>query len=284
MTAHQAEFPVTAMCRVLEVSTSGYYAWCSRSPSRRAYEDRRLADRIQGIHHRSRGTYGRPRVLAELRDSGERVSGKRVARLMRQHGLFGVSRRSCVTTVRDNGAAPAPDLVRRNFTATAPDQLWVADMTYVSTWSGFLYLAIVLDVFSRRIVGWATGSRMHKELVLAALDMAIFQRKADGVIHHSDRGTQYTSTAFSERCRQAGVTPSMGRVGNCYDNAMAESFNATIECELLAQRRFRSQREAELAIFEFIEGWYNRHRRHSALGYLSPANYERQAAARPCNI
>ena len=284
MTAHQAEFPVTAMCRVLEVSTSGYYAWCSRSPSPRAREDQRLAERIAGIHRGSRGTYGRPRVHAELRDAGERISGKRVARLMRQHGIFGVSRRSVVTTVRDNGAVPAPDLVHRNFTATAPDQLWVADMTYVSTWSGFLYLAIVLDVFSRRIVGWATGSRMHKELVLAALDMAIFQRNADGVVHHSDRGTQYTSTAFSERCAQAGVTPSMGRVGNCYDNAMAESFNATIECELLAQRRFRSQREAALAIFEFIEGWYNRHRRHSALGYRSPADYERQAATLPCNI
>jgi putative transposase len=284
MTAHQAEFPVAAMCHVLEVSTSGYYAWCSRSPSPRAREDRRLADRIQGIHRRSRGTYGRPRVLAELLASGEHISGKRVARLMRQHSIFGVSRRSLVTTVRDNGAVPAPDLVHRNFTATAPDQLWVADMTYVSTWSGFLYLAIVLDVFSRRIVGWATGSRMHKELVLAALDMAIFQRNADGVVHHSDRGTQYTSTAFSERCAQAGVTPSMGRVGNCYDNAMAESFNATIECELLAQRRFRSQREAALAIFEFIEGWYNRHRRHSALGYRSPADYERQAATLPCNI
>jgi putative transposase len=267
------------MCRVLEVSASGFYAWRSRLPSKLDQSDKVLADHIQEIHAWSHRTYGRPRIHAELTERGIRVSAKRVGRLMREKRLVGASRRAVITTIRDDKTVPAPDLVRRDFTATAPDQLWVADMTYVPTWSGFLYLAVVLDVFSRRIVGWATASHMRKELVIAALDMAISQRNAENVIHHSDRGKQYTSIAFTERCEEVGIQPSMGRVGNCYDNAMAESFNATLECELLARHRFRNQREAALAIFEFIEGWYNRHRRHSALGYLSPMAFERRAAA-----
>jgi putative transposase len=279
VTAHQAEYPVTTMCRVLEVSASGFYAWRSRQPSQRTQSDNALGDHIKEIHAWSHGTYGRPRIHAELTDRGIRVSAKRVGRLMRENRVTGASRRAVVTTIRDKEAEPAPDLVQRKFTATAPDQLWVADMTYVPTWTGFLFLAVVLDVFSRRIVGWATASCMRKELVIAALDMAIFQRNARNVIHHSDQGTQYTSAAFTDRCKAVGIKPSMGRVGDCYDNAMAESFNATLECELLAKRRFRNQREAALAIFEFIEGWYNRHRRHSALGYLSPAAFERRAAA-----
>ena len=179
------------------------------------------------------------------------------------------------TTVRDTNAHPAPDLVERNFSASGPNRLWVADISYIPTWTGFLYLAVVLDVFSRRIVGWAMETYLRTELVLQALNMALGQRRPGGVIHHSDHGSQYTSFAFGKRCEQAGVRPSMGSVGDCFDNAMCESFFATLECELLDRRRFKTQIEARIAIFEFIEGWYNPHRRHSALDYLSPINYER---------
>ena len=207
---------------------------------------------------------------------GISVGRKRVARLMRAAGLAGISRRKGVrTTQRDGKARPAPDLVERNFTADAPDRLWVADVTYIATWAGFLYLAVVLDAFSRRIVGWAMANHLRTSLVLDALDMALGQRRPSKVVHHSDQGSQYTSIAFGTRCRQAGVRPSMGSVGDCYDNAMCESFFATLECELLDRHRFRSQAEARMAVFEFIEGWYNPRRRHSALGYLSPVDYER---------
>jgi putative transposase len=197
-------------------------------------------------------------------------------RLMRAAGLKGVSRRNwIITTVRDHHARPAPDLVERNFAAAAPNRLWVADITYIPTWAGFLYLAVVLDVFSRRIVGWAMETCLRTELVLKALDMALGQRRAAGVIHHSDQGSQYTSLAFGKRCEQAGVRPSMGSVGDCFDNAMCESFFATLECELLNRQSFQTHVEARMAVFDFIEGWYNPHRRHSALDYLSPINYER---------
>ena len=196
---------------------------------------------------------------------------------MRAAGLKGVSRRNwIITTVRDHHARPAPDLVERNFAAAAPNRLWVADITYIPTWAGFLYLAVVLDVFSRRIVGWAMETCLRTELVLKALDMALGQRRAAGVIHHSDQGSQYTSLAFGKRCEQAGVRPSMGSVGDCFDNAMCESFFATLECELIDRRRFRSHSEARMAVFQFIEGFYNPSRRHSALGYLSPIEYERK--------
>jgi len=267
------------MCRLLGVSTSGYYAWLKRPESQRAQRDAELSGKIEAIHARSRGTYGVPRVHAELRAQGERVGRKRVARLMKAQGLVGVSRRKgCRTTSRDESARPAPDLVDRVFTAEAPDRLWVADITYVPTWEGFLYLAVILDVFSRRVVGWAMASHLRTELVLQALNMALWQRQPEEVVHHSDQGCQYTSLAFSGRCEEAGVRPSMGSVGDCYDNAMAESFFATLECELLDRTTFRSRAEAERAIFEFIEGWYNPHRRHSSLGYQSPINFERLQA------
>jgi putative transposase len=269
-------YPIATMCRVLEVSTSGYYAWCERRPSARAERDAQLKQRIREIHERSDGTYGRPRVHAELQEDGEAVSSKRVGRLMREEGLEGVSRRrKGVTTVRDTESRPAPDLVDRQFTATGPDQLWVADITYISTWSGMLYLAVVVDVWSRRVVGWAMATHLRSELVVAALNMALIQRRPHAVIHHSDQGSQYTSLAFGQRCREAGVRPSMGSVGDCYDNAMCESFFATLECELLDRYRFRTAAEAETAVFHFIEGWYNPHRRHSALGQRSPMNFER---------
>jgi putative transposase len=265
------------LCRVLEVSESGFYAWCAREPSRRAKANLILGDKVEAIYRRSRSTYGRPRIQAELRDEGIRAGDKRVARLMRERLCEGASRRKGITTTRrDRDAKPAPDLVDRKFVAEGPNQLWVADITYVPTWSGFLFLAVVLDVFSRRVVGWAMANHMRKKLVVDALDMAIARRKPAAVVHHSDQGSQYTSIAFGMRCKEAGIRPSMGSVGDCYDNAMCESFNATLECELLAKHRFKTQREAALAVFDFIEGWYNPHRRHSALGYLSPNNYERR--------
>jgi len=275
--AKQAEHPVATMCRVLGVSTSGYYAWVGREPSKRACEDEVLRKRIEAIHQRSSGTYGRPRVHAELRENGVRVGCKRVSRLMRQAGLQGASRRKRYrTTVRERDARPAPDLVDRKFTVDRPDQLWVADITYIPTGAGFLFLAVVLDAFSRRIVGWAMAHHLRTELVLDALNMALGQRRPKSVIHHSDQGCQYTSIAFGMRCKQAGVRPSMGSVGDCYDNAMCESFFATLECELLDRKRFANQVEARMAIFEFIEGWYNSHRRHSSLHYLSPMEFERR--------
>jgi putative transposase len=196
---------------------------------------------------------------------------------MRSAGLRGVSRRRgfVVTTQRDPKRRPAPDLVNRQFVAEAPNQLWVADMTYVPTWAGFIFLAIVLDVWSRRIVGWAIGETMTADLVLAALNMAITQRRPAAVIHHSDQGSQYTSVAFGQRCAKMGVRPSMGSVGDAYDNAMAESFFASLECELIDRRSFPSKAEARLALFTYIEGWYNPRRRHSALGRISPINFER---------
>lgn len=279
MKANQARYPVATMCRLLEVSSSGYYAWRTRPASERSRSDALLKSRIRGIHLRSRGTYGVPRVHAELRDEGLRVGRHRVARLMRAAGLQGVARRTRRrTTIRQAGAQPAPDLVQRNFTAARPNQLWVADITYISTWTGFLHLAVVLDAWSRRVVGWAMARHLRTELVLAALEMAVGQRRPQGVIHHSDQGSQYTSLAFGKRCREAGIRPSMGSLGDCYDNALCESFFATLECELLDRRSFRSPEEARHAMFEFIEGWYNIHRRHSALGQTSPARYEREHA------
>jgi putative transposase len=272
---HRAHYAVATLCRVLEVSASGYYAWRSREPSKRARADTALAAEIEAIHTRSRATYGVPRVHAELRAQGTRVGRKRVARLMRRAGLEGASRRMRAwTTKRARDARPAPDLVARDFSAQGPDRLWVADITYIPTWAGFLYLAVVVDAWSRRIVGWAMASHLRTELVLDALNMALWQRRPQEVIHHSDQGCQYTSIAFGLRCKEAGVRPSMGSVADCYDNAMCESFFATLECELLDRKRFRTQAEARMAVFDFIEGWYNPHRRHSSLDYASPIEYE----------
>lgn len=270
-------YPIAMMCRLLGVSTSGYYAWRRRRPSRRELDDAALMHRIREVHAASYATYGAPRIHAELRDQDVHVGRKRVARLMRRAGIAGVSRRKRVrTTIRDDTARPAPDLVERDFSAEGPDRLWVADITYVPTRAGFLYLAVVLDAFSRRIVGWAMAIHLRTELVVEALNMALARRRPENsVIHHSDQGSQYTSIAFGQRCKAMGVRPSMGSVGDAYDNAMCESFFATLECELIERTRFRDADEARAALFRFIEGWYNPRRRHSALGYLSPINYER---------
>jgi putative transposase len=274
---NQATHSVGVMCRLLRISRSGFYAWLDRPMSERDRSDLALTGKIEAIHRRSRGVYGSPNIHAELADEhGIRVGRKRVARLMRSAGLRGATlRRYIITTQTDPGAERAVDLVDRQFYTDGPDRLWVADITYIPTWSGFLYLAMVLDVYSRRVVGWSMETHLRTELILAALNMAITQRQPAAVIHHSDRGCQYTSYAFGKRCREAGVMPSMGSVGDAYDNAMAESFFATLERELLNSRRFKSQAEAKMAVFEWIEGWYNPHRRHSSLGYRSPVNYER---------
>ena len=279
MSANQAIFSIRAMCRVLEVSASGYYAWRRRMMSVRAIEDEQLQQRIRTIHLLSRRTYGVPRIHMELRDEGTRIGRKRVARLMRAAALRGVSRRkTTVTTRRNRSARPAPDLVDRQFVADKPNVLWVADITYVPTWSGFLYLAVVLDVWSRKIVGWSMTTPLRTSLVTSALNMAIAQRSPSDVIHHSDQGCQYTSFEFGKRCREAGVRPSMGSVGDCYDNAMCESFFATLECELIDRSKFRTRDEARTAIIDFIEGFYNTRRRHSAIGYRSPIQFERRQA------
>ena len=245
--------------------------------SERARTDLMLTGKIEAIHRRSKGVYGSPNIHAELADDhGVRVGRKRVARLMRAAGMRGATlRRYVVTTQPDLKAPRAVDLVERQFYSEGPDRLWVADITYIPTWAGFLYLAVVMDVYSRRIVGWAMETHLRTELILAALNMAITQRRPTAVIHHSDRGCQYTSYAFGKRCREADVMPSMGSVGDAYDNAMAESFFASLERELLDRRRIKTQAEAKMAVFEWIEGWYNPHRRHSSLGYRSPVNYER---------
>ena len=282
MSANQATFPVRVMCRTLGVSASGFYAWRRRPMSARAIADIALTAKIHAIHRRSGESYGAPSIHAELADEHRICVGrKRVARLMRAAGLKGLQLcRFVSTTVTDPTADHALDKVDRHFSAAGPDRLWVADITYIPTWSGFLYLAVVLDVWSRRIVGRAMENHLRTELVLAALEMAIAQRRPEAVIHHSDRGCQYTSYAFGKRCREAGVMPSTGSTGDAYDNAMAESFFATLEREVLNRRRFHSQGEARMAIFQWLEGWYNPHRRHSSLGYLSPINYERRMLPR----
>ena len=281
MSANQACFPIATMARVFGVSESGFHAWRQRPASAHAAADAALLKRVRTVHASSRETYGAPRVHAELRAGGEKHGRKRIARLMREAGLVGASRRrgGITTTRRDQDARPAPDLVDRNFVAAAPNQLWVADITFVPTASGFLYLAVVLDAWSRKVVGWAMANHLRAELVVDALEMAVGQRRPKDVIHHSDQGSQYTSLAFGKRCKEAGVRPSMGSVGDAYDNAMCESFFATLECELLDRRRFASQAETRMACFSFIEGWYNPVRLHSALGYRSPMAYEAASEA-----
>jgi putative transposase len=278
--SHQATYRISTLCRMLGVSASGYYAWSTRSPSARTIADLLLGDRLEALWRASRETYGRPRLQSDLIDEGIHVSDKRIGRLMRERKIAGASRRKGFkTTIRDRDARPAPDLVERKFSATAPNQLWVADITYIPTWNGFLFVAIVLDVYSRRVVGWAMATHLRTELVLDALNMAIYRRRPENVIHHSDQGCQYTSIAFSQRCKEAGVRPSMGSVGDCYDNAMCESFNAILECELLVKHRFKNPREASLAVFDFIEGFYNPRRRHTSIGSISPMEFERRTHA-----
>jgi putative transposase len=261
------------------VSKSGFYAWKSRRPSRRDAADSALQRVIETIHAASRGTYGAPRIHAELRlGHGVSCSKKRVARLMKAAGVEGCHRRRRRSLTRvDAGAAKAPDLVRRRFEAGTPDRLWVTDITYVPTRRGFAYLAAIVDVFSRKVVGWALQDDLSTGLVSNALEAALRHRRpGKGLVLHSDRGCQFTSSAFRKRLADAGITSSMGRTGDCYDNALMESFFATLECELFDRRVFASATDARLEVFSFIEGLYNPRRRHSALDYLSPDDYERR--------
>lgn len=274
--AQKANFSVLLMCRVLGVSRSGYYDWKDRPPSRRSQQDAALTEKIHEIHRRSRETYGSPRMHAELKALGIHCSRKRVARLMRKAGLKGCLRgRRKRTTNRDGNAKPTPDLVQRNFSAVAPNRLWVADITYIKTQEGFLYLSFVLDAYSRRLVGFSMTNHLRAELVVDALEMAIWRRKpAAGLIHHSDQGVQYTSLSLGKRLEEAGIVASMGSVGSAYDNAMAESFVATLKSELLGEHRWPTRACTRTAIFEYLESFYNRKRLHSALGYKSPVDYE----------
>lgn len=273
--AERANYPVALMCRVLEVSRSGFYDWCSRPPSRREIDDRSLTARIVEIHRSSRGAYGAPRITAELRAGGLLVSRKRVARLMRAARLQGRHLRRPPSQRAKGFVRPVPDLLRRRFDPGAPDRAWGADITYVATSQGWLHLAVVLDLHSRRVVGWATAPHIRTELPLAALEMAIERRRPPaGLIHHSDHGSQFLSETFTERTRRAGIVLSMGGRRSAYDNAMVESFFATIKREGL-RGRFLTRAHAHTTIAEWIETFYNPRRRHSALGYVSPIEFER---------
>jgi len=280
--AEQATWSVVRLCRVLEVSTSGFYAWQHRQPSQRQRTDTQLLERIRTVHANNHCTYGAPRIHAELRDTGTRVGKKRVARLMRAAGLAGRApkrfRRTTVPAVAP--AAQPADLVRRDFTARAPDRVWLSDITYVRTWEGWLYLAVILDAFSRRVVGWALADHLRTELATDALSMALTTRRPGaGLIHHSDRGSQYLSAAYVGILTKHGARSSAGQPGTCYDNAVAESFYATLKTELLYRAAWPTRQQAKTAIFHYLEGFYNRARRHSTLGYLSPAAFEAEHAA-----
>lgn len=274
--AERTSFSIPLMCRMLDVSRSGYYDWRGRVPSKRSREDDALTETIRHIHERSRQTYGSPRVHAELRALGSRCSRKRVERLMRGAGLRGCMRgKRIATTHRSKRAAPADDLVKRGFRATKMDRIWVADITYVATEEGFLYLAFILDVYSRRIVGWAMENHLRTEIVVDALGMALCRRKpAPGLVHHSDQGTQYTALSFGERLKEVGIAASMGKTGSALDNAMAESFVSTLKAELVSRTKFPTRQAAKTAIFEYLEAFYNTRRLHSSLGYRSPADFE----------
>jgi putative transposase len=274
--AKRAQHPVSLLCSVLGVSRAGYYAWKDRPASPRARRDQELTALIGEIHSESDGSYGWPRTHAELRHRGVRVSRKRVARLMRQAGLSGLLvRRRGKTTIRVPGVRPAPDLVARDFNPPAVNRLWAADLTEIPTREGTLYLAAIIDCYSRRCVGWAMAEHMRAELVVEALEMAVFQRKPDpGLIHHSDQGSQFTALIFGQRCQQAGIDRSMGARGCALDNAVCEAFFASLKKEKLNRRAWPTRQAARNAVFAWIEGWYNRRRLHSTLGYLSPADYE----------
>ena len=277
MAAHAGEFRIERMCRVLGVGRSGYYAWRSRPASQQARANEALLVQIQAEYETSRATYGSPRIQVALQRQGARCSRKRIARLMQLHQIRARARkkRRPVTTQREAGAMPAPNLLNQEFSASVPNQKWVSDITYIETAEGWLYLAVVLDLFSRRIVGWAMADHMEASLVEAAWNMALAQRHPQtGLLHHSDQGRQYTSTTYQSALAASHCQVSMSRVGNCYDNAAMESFFATLKTECATQP-FATRTQARSAIFEYIEAWYNRQRLHSSLGYLSPTEFER---------
>lgn len=278
--AEKANHDVAVLCRVLNVSRQGFYAWLSRKPSARSQQDNRLAHRIRVAFDSSKRRYGAPRVHQELQAEGLSTSRKRVARLMRQHGLVarGRRRRFVQTTDSRHGFGIAPNRLDRQFTPEAPNRVWATDITYIPTRKGWLYLAVVLDLYSRKVVGWAMQPYLDRRLVLAALQMAIATRRpAPGLVHHSDRGVQYACDEYRQLLQDAKIIPSMSRKADCWDNAVVESFFSTLKQELVFDCDFMTHAEARSAIFEYVEGFYNRRRRHSTLGYVSPAEYESQS-------
>lgn len=277
--AEKVSYPVTVLCRVLQVSRPGFYAWCKRPDSKRAGANRALRVRIRAVHQKSRGTYGSPRVHATLVAEGHRVSRNRVAKLMRADGLRARRKRRFVTTTDSKHNLPvAENVLDRKFTAPEPNKVWATDITYVWTKEGWLYLAVIIDLFSRLVVGWSMGENINRHLVLAALGMARSRRwPSAGLLHHSDRGSQYASEDYRKALENGLMVCSMSRKGNCWDNAVAESFFSTLKMELVYLTEFATRTEARAAIFDYIEIFYNRERRHSSLGYLSPEAFEREA-------
>ena len=277
----RADYPVTILCDVLSVSPAGYYAWRARPESRRAADNRQLVDDIKRVHGDTSGRYGSPRIYAELRAQGRGVSRGRIERLMRRHGIRANTARPrrARTTDSRHDFPIAPNILDRNFTAAAPNQVWLADITYIETDQGWLYLASVMDLYSRKIVGWAMADHLRTDLPLAALAMAIsVQRPGAGLIHHSDRGVQYASAEYRKMMQSAGFRASMSRKADCYDNAPMESFFHTLKTELVHHQHYATREDARRDIFAYIEGFYNRTRRHSAIGYLSPIEMELKAA------
>jgi putative transposase len=275
--AEKATYPISLMCRVLGVNRTSFHDWERRPPSDRELYDAFLIEKIKEIHTASGGTYGSPRIHAELRlEHGIRVSKKRVERLMATAGLEGIPvPRKARTTVRVAGVRVAPDLVERDFNPQAPNRLWCADITYLPTWEGWLYLASVIDCFSRMIVGWSMLSHMRLELVERALEMAVARRQpGPGLIHHSDHGSQFTAVIFGQRCEQLGIDVSMGSIGDCYDNAVCEAFHSTLKREFVNRRPWPTRTELKTGVFAYIEGFYNTRRRHSTLSHHSPVQYE----------
>ncbi len=274
--AEKAFYPVLVLCRVMQVGRSGFYAWLRRAPSARTQADAVLQSKIDRAFRGSRGTYGSPRVRAQLNAEGVKVSKRRVARLMRRRGLCGLRKARFTRTTDSRHKLPiAPNLLARNFTATAPNAVWVTDVTFIWTLQGWLYLAAILDLYSRRVVGWAMSAHNDQALVLKALNMALCRRRPpQGLIHHSDRGSVYCGAAYLAMLKAHGLKPSMSRKGDCWDNAVAESFFGTLKQELLFRRQLEPRRTAQTAIFEFLEAYYNRKRRHSTLGFLSPVDFE----------
>jgi putative transposase len=274
--AEKASFPVAFMCRHLGVSRAGFYAWRERPPSLRELDDERLLVQIRAIYAESKGRYGSPRVRRELAAKGIHASKHRVARLMQENGLRGRRRRRFRHTTDSNHALPvAPNTLAQDFLVDAPNRVWVTDITYIPTREGWLYLAAILDLYSRRVVGWSMSERITRQLTLDALAMALRARAPGyGLLHHSDRGSQYASADYQTALAAAGITCSMSRKGNCYDNAVAESFFATLKTELVHDEDWATRAQARSAIFEYLEVFYNRRRRHSSIGYVSPEEFE----------
>jgi putative transposase len=275
----KATYPVRVLCRTLQVSASGFYAWCRRGLSPRARGDALLKVEIRAAHAASNRTYGSPRILADLKANGQRVGRKRVARLMREEGIEGQRKRRFRTTTDSRHSHPvAANHLNRDFSASAPNEVWVSDITYIWTREGWMFLAAIMDLFSRRVVGWSMDSHIDQTLVLEALGMALRTRQPKpGLLHHSDRGVQYAGADYQEQLREFGILCSMSRKGDCWDNAVAESFFSTLKSELVHRVDYVSRSQAKASVFDYIETFYNPRRRHSALGYLSPVEHERAA-------